>query len=135
MFKLDGKLENDTVKVDSLQLCDLLLMDDAKYTWFVLVPRIDDIVEILDLDEGAQKILLDEINYIAAFLKNDLKSDKINIATLGNMVKQFHVHVIARYENDHSFPNPVWCGNEALHYTGDEMEKLIKKYNDFKQGN
>ncbi len=135
MFELDKKLQNDSIKIDSLQLCDLLLMNDSKYPWFILVPRINDIIEILDLDDGSQKILLDEINYVSNFLKNDFKCDKLNIATLGNVVKQFHVHVIARFTDDHSFPNPVWCNNVAKEYEQSQIDKIIEKYNEFKQGN
>lgn len=135
MFELDKKLENDTVKIDSLQLCDLLLMNDSKYPWFILVPRVNDIVEILDLDDGAQKILLDEINYVSLFLKNDFECDKLNIATLGNVVKQFHVHVIARFHDDHSFPNPVWCSNEPKEYEKSQIDNIIAKYNEFKARN
>lgn len=135
MFEIDSKIQNDTIFIDSLELCELILMNDAKYPWFTLVPRIAGAVELVDIDFELQKKILAEINYVSRFLKESFTADKINIASLGNVVKQLHIHVLARYENDHSFPNPVWCDNSAVFYNELQISEIIKKYNDFKGGN
>ena len=135
MFKLNNKLQNDTILIDSLQLSELLLMNDAKYPWFILVPKIPEIVELIDLEIDLQKILLDEINYVSHFLKTNFKADKLNVATLGNVVKQLHVHVVARYENDHTFPDPIWSGNVLVKYDDSQINNIITKYHEFRNSN
>ena len=135
MFKIDNKLKEDTIFVESLELCDLLLMNDVKYPWFILVPRVVDAVELIDIDFELQKKILAEISYISRLLKEDFAADKINVANLGNVVKQLHIHVLARYYDDYSFPNPVWCNNSAVPYNNLQIAEIIKKYHDFKSRN
>jgi diadenosine tetraphosphate (Ap4A) HIT family hydrolase len=107
-WSLDPQLASDTVPLGDLALSRVLLMQDANYPWLILVPRLADIVEITDLDRDARTALMQEIGEAAAALKTVTACDKINVAALGNMVPQLHVHVIARSKVDPAWPKPVW---------------------------
>ena len=107
-FALDPRLAADTRGLASLPLCDVRLMDDARYGWLVLVPRRDGLVEIADLDEGEQATLWHEVDRAAAALRATMPCDKLNLGALGNVVRQLHVHVVARREGDAGWPGPVW---------------------------
>ena len=91
-------------------------MDDARYWWLVLVPEIDGPMEWHHLDETARHYLFDVTTHAASVLENLARAEKINIAALGNMVRQLHVHVIARHEGDVAWPGPVWGVGDALPY-------------------
>lgn len=121
-FTLDPRLEVDTLLLGELPLCSLRLMDDARYPWLILVPRVTDAVEILDLDEGSQQRLYDEIRLCARLLGEHCTPDKINIAALGNQVRQLHVHVIARFHDDDAWPKPVWGVHPPRPYDGELPE-------------
>lgn len=131
MFKLNEKLANDSYLIADLKVSLLLLAKNATYPWFILVVKQENLVELIDLTLEQQIEVLKEINFISRFLKEELKVDKINIATLGNVVKQLHIHVIGRFENDPAFPKPVWCKSNFKEYDEKELEilteKLIKK--------
>jgi diadenosine tetraphosphate (Ap4A) HIT family hydrolase len=121
-FTLDPRLAADTRLLASLPLCDVRLMDDARYGWLLLVPRRDGLVEIADLDEGEQATLWHEVNRAAAALRAAMPCDKLNLGALGNIVRQLHVHVVARREGDAGWPGPVWghgqrepCAEAVLH--------------------
>lgn len=121
-FTLDPRLAADTRLLASLPLCDVRLMDDARYGWLVLVPRRDGLVEIADLDEGEQATLWHEVNRAGAALRATMPCDKLNLGALGNIVRQLHVHVVARREGDAGWPGPVWghgqrepCAEAVLH--------------------
>lgn len=121
-FTLDPRLAADTRLLASLPLCDVRLMDDARYGWLLLVPRRDGLVEIADLDEGEQARLWHEVNRAAAALRAAMPCDKLNLGALGNIVRQLHVHVVARREGDAGWPGPVWghgqrepCAEAVLH--------------------
>jgi len=107
-FALDPRLAADTRPVASLPLCELLLMDDARWPWLILVPRRAGLVEIADLDEDEQAMLWQETNRAAAALRAAAPCDKLNLGALGNIVRQLHVHVVARVEGDAAWPGPVW---------------------------
>jgi diadenosine tetraphosphate (Ap4A) HIT family hydrolase len=112
-FALDPRLAADTRPVASLPLCELLLMDDARFPWLVLVPRRAGRVEIADLDEAEQAQLWREANQAAAALRAVAPCDKLNLGALGNIVRQLHVHVVARREGDAAWPGPVWGSGTA----------------------
>ena len=121
-FTLDPRLAADTRLLASLPLCDVRLMDDARYGWLLLVPRRDGLVEIADLDEGEQATLWHEVNRAAAALRAAMPCDKLNLGALGNIVRQLHVHVVARREGDAGWPGPVLghgqrepCAEAVLH--------------------
>jgi len=127
MFELDAKLVADTFFVCDLKISRLLLMNDANYTWLILVPQKAGLSELTDLTFDEQVEVLGEINLIARILKNDFACDKLNIAALGNVVRQLHIHVIARRENDATFPKPVWGNAPAKSYSDKEAQSVIAK--------
>ena len=115
-FVLDPRLAADTVLVADGPLSQLRLMDDARFPWLVLVPRIPDAVEWLDLDGAAQRLLLAELNLAGKLLHALGPVHKLNIGALGNIVRQLHVHVLARQEGDAAWPGPVWGSGPAVRY-------------------
>jgi diadenosine tetraphosphate (Ap4A) HIT family hydrolase len=125
MFVLDPRLQQDTLPVGDFSLCRLLLMNDANYPWFVLVPRREEVCELFQLDADDQQALWQETTMLAETLKDAFGADKMNIATLGNVVGQLHMHVIARRRDDAVWPAPVWGRLPAQPY-GDEQVLAIK---------
>ncbi|MGL4325068.1 MAG: HIT domain-containing protein [Beijerinckiaceae bacterium] len=107
-FTLDSRLEADTKPVLQTPLCDVRLMHDSRWPWLILVPRIVGAVEWHDLAEVNQAALWHETLKAGRILKELTGCDKINTAAIGNIVRQLHVHVIARYEGDTNWPGPVW---------------------------
>ncbi len=107
-FVLDPRLAADTHLLTQWPLSELRLMDDAHYPWLILVPRVADAREVLDLDAASRQQLHAETDAAARLLQQALAPDKLNIAALGNVVAQLHVHVIARYRDDAAWPRPVW---------------------------
>jgi diadenosine tetraphosphate (Ap4A) HIT family hydrolase len=105
---LDPQLARDTVPVGDLPLTQVLLANDANYPWLILVPRRPRLIEIIDLEDKEQIQLLAEIVNVARVLKNITECEKLNIAALGNVVAQLHIHVIARRHSDVAWPKPVW---------------------------
>ena len=108
MFELHPRLAQDTLLVGDFPLCHLLLMNDANYPWFILVPRRADVREIFELANQDQQQLLKESSLLSKALNQLFQADKLNIAALGNMVPQLHIHHIVRYQTDQAWPNPVW---------------------------
>ncbi len=112
-FALDPRLAADTRLVASLPLCDVRLMNDARYAWLVLVPRRAGLVEITDLSDADQAVLWQEVNLAGRALRAVAPCDKLNLGALGNLVRQLHVHVVARCEGDAAWPGPVWGHGRA----------------------
>ena len=125
-FVLDPRLKADTQPVIELPLCDVLLMNDARYAWLILVPRVASCTEILDLPEAERAQLWQEINQVAAVLRETMPCEKLNIGALGNIVRQLHVHVIARKEGDAAWPGPVWGNGTPRPYDVNELQSLIR---------
>lgn len=107
-FALHTQLSADTFVLGDWPLCRVLRMNDALYPWVILVPRVADVREIIDLAEGQQQQLMAEIARASRALKILLSPDKLNVAALGNAVPQLHVHIIARYKTDPAWPRPIW---------------------------
>ncbi len=122
---MDERLVADTHPVAELPLCSVRLMDDARYPWLVLVPRVEGAVEILDLSDAEQVRLYDEIRQCARVLQAHTGADKLNIAALGNVVSQLHVHIIARFHDDDAWPKPVWGVHAAVKYEARAADSLI----------
>ena len=120
-FALDPRLAADTHRVGDLALSRVLLFDDARFPWLVLVPRQSGLRDLIDLPHDDQHQLLDEINRCAHVLHALDKPDKLNIAALGNVVAQLHVHVIARTMRDAAWPRPVWGVGERVAYDADTL--------------
>lgn len=127
MFTLDSRLQQDTVPVGDFPLCRLLLMNDAQYPWFILVPRREDVSELFQLDEQDQQALWRETTFLAEVLKDSFAADKMNVATLGNMVAQLHMHVIVRRRDDAAWPAPVWGKQAAVPYTVQQIEQVKER--------
>ena len=121
MFTLHPRLAADTVPVTEWSLCRVLLMNDANFPWLILVPEAPDAVDLHDLNprQGAQ--LMREIQRAAGVLREHVGADKMNIAALGNVVPQLHVHVIARFHTDPAWPRPVWGVVPARPYSEEEL--------------
>jgi len=123
-FVLDPRLAADTHPIGELPLSRVLLTDDVRFPWLVLVPRLPGVRELTELARDEQHVLLDEINRVAHVLHAIAQPDKLNIAALGNVVPQLHVHVIARFAGDAAWPRPVWGVGERVAYGQDEVDKL-----------
>ncbi len=129
-WHLHPQLADDTHPLAQFALCELRLMDDANYPWLVLVPRVADAVELIDLDAAQRHALTDEIDRASRALSELFRPHKLNVAALGNLVPQLHVHVIARYEHDHAWPRPVWGMAAALPYTEEALIQRIGQLQD-----
>jgi diadenosine tetraphosphate (Ap4A) HIT family hydrolase len=125
-WHLHPQLGEDTHPVASWPLCELRLMDDANHPWLVLVPRVENAVEIVDLDADQQQQLMREIEQASRLLEV-FRPHKLNIAALGNIVPQLHVHVIARYQDDIAWPKPVWGMASAQPYPPEMLVERIDR--------
>jgi len=124
-WALDPLLERDTTAIGDLPLCRALLINDANYPWLLLVPRRDAAVEIIDLEYVEQAQLMTEVSHASRTLKAMTGCDKINVAALGNVVPQLHVHVIARSRGDAAWPRPVWNAAPPKNYEPDARDKFV----------
>lgn len=122
-FTLDSRLANDCIVLGEMRLSLLLLLKNALVPWFILVPRRNQ-TELFELDREDQEALLEEINLLSNFVKGLAGVEKLNIAAIGNVVKQLHVHVIGRNSEDFCWPNVVWGRPEKTPYTDEEIGKI-----------
>lgn len=127
MFALDSRLQQDTLPIGDFPLCRLLLMKDAHYPWFILVPRREEVVELFQLDAEDQRALWQETTELAEILKDTFGADKMNVAALGNVVSQLHMHVIVRRRDDAAWPAPVWGRHPAQPYTDEQIAAIRDK--------
>jgi diadenosine tetraphosphate (Ap4A) HIT family hydrolase len=127
MFELHSQLRQDGFSVGDFPLCHLLLINDVQYPWFVLVPRREDVTEVFQLDPADRHQLLEESCELAEAMKDAFAADKLNIAALGNMVSQLHVHHIARYRNDPAWPAPVWGKLPSQPYSDDQRRERLER--------
>lgn len=127
MFTLDPRLQQDTLIVGDFALCRLLLMNDAQFPWFILVPRRDAVSEIFQLDIADQRLLWQEASELAETLKDTFAADKMNVASLGNIVGQLHMHVIVRRRDDAVWPAPVWGKLPAQPYSTEQLAVVMTK--------
>ena len=123
-FALHPQIAADTLPVAELPLSSARLMRDANYPWLLLVPRITYAIDVVDLRAEDRAVLMDEVVRASAALRQTVPCDKLNVATLGNVVAQMHVHVIARRRDDVSWPKPVWGAVPAKAYAEGEGEAL-----------
>ena len=122
---LDQKLADDSIFVADWPLSQLRLINDSRFPWLVLVPRLSNIEEIFQLSSDDQQRLLQESSHLAKTLSDLFKADKMNVAALGNVVRQLHVHHIVRYVDDCCYPSPVWGVGEALPYKDIELQQRV----------
>ena len=126
-FALDDRLARDSRSLIRIGLCELRLQNDRRWPWLVLVPQRPDVAEVFELTPLDQAMLTFEMNTVAVALKAATGAEKINVAALGNIVRQLHVHIIARNEGDAAWPGPVWGYGRAEPYADDEMEALVNR--------
>jgi len=124
---LHQQLEKDCIVLGTLDLCAVLLMPDANYPWLILVPQRENISEIYQLSEEDQQQLIRESSQISRMMVELFKPDKINVAALGNMVSQLHIHHVARFTTDAAWPAPVWGAVPAKAYGDIELQKIKKR--------
>lgn len=123
-FALDQRLEADTFPIADLPLCRALLMNDVRYPWVILVPRLDNVSEVFELSDADQAQLWREATQLGSVMKTLFDGDKLNIATLGNVVQQLHIHVVVRQHDDAAWPAPVWGNGSAEPYALDQLASL-----------
>ena len=120
MYELHHQLKQDTFYLGHFKLCDVLLMNDARYPWVILVPRRENITEVFQLSDADQHLLSTESANVAKQLSSLVAADKMNIAALGNIVSQLHIHHVARYQTDEAWPAPIWGTGSAVIYSEGE---------------
>lgn len=125
MFELHERLAADTVEVLRWPLCRVLLMNDAGYPWLILVPQRSEVSAIDQLAPADRTALIEEVARASAGLRRATGADKINVAALGNVVPQLHVHVIARFTGDPAWPHPVWGVRPPVPYDGEALGKTL----------
>jgi len=127
MFELHPQLQNDCLELGRFELCRLLLMNESRYPWLVLVPQREGLTEIYQLDEADQSLLLRESSALARALDGGFAADKLNIAAIGNLVPQLHVHHIVRYRDDPAWPAPVWGKFPPLPYEPAALAEVVAR--------
>lgn len=126
MFELNERLAADTFEVCDLSVSKVLLMNDTAYPWLILVPMQNGVVELADLTVQDQQTLMAEMVQVSEVLKELTGAYKMNVAALGNVVSQLHVHVIARFEDDAAWPAPVWGKTKAIPYGAQAQAKFVE---------
>ena len=124
-FNLDAKLHADTHHICDLKLCRVLLMNEQNYPWVILVPMKNGAVEITDLSQEDQHQLLAETTKVMDVLKSLTDCTKLNVANLGNVVSQLHVHVVARFETDAAWPAPIWGKADPVAYEETDATGMV----------
>ncbi|XUY26754.1 HIT domain-containing protein [Agrobacterium sp. rho-8.1] len=126
-FRLDERLARDSVLITQLGLCQMRLQNDKRWPWIVLVPQRNDKSELFELTPLDQALVTFETNQVASALKQLTGATKINVGALGNIVRQLHVHIIARKDGDECWPGPIWGHGTAVPYADDDRHDLMKK--------
>ncbi len=126
-FSLDPRLAADTTPVGDLALCSVLLMNDARFPWLILVPRRENVSELTDLTPEDAAALMDEVRIATRVMLALAKPDKVNVGALGNVVAQLHVHVIGRYRSDPAWPGPVWGFGSPKPYPDHAASALVER--------
>lgn len=125
---LDPRLATDSVFVADGPLSQVRLINDARFPWLVLVPRVPEVTEWMDLDGASQRLLLAEINQIGSLLRAQADVQKLNIGALGNIVRQLHVHLVGRHEGDAAWPGPVWGSGTAVPFNADHLASRLEAW-------
>ena len=126
MITLNPQLEKGSIPLGEFQLCSLLLINDSHYPWFILLPNRENLSEIFQLSAADQQQLMLESSFFSRVLMQVFSADKINVAALGNVVPQLHIHHIARYKNDACWPDPVWGAVPAVPYNDKQRQDIIE---------
>lgn len=130
-FVVDPELEKDSIFVKDLELSRLYLKNDKDNPWFVLVPKKINAKELIDLTHEEQCMLMEEITVVSEFLKSHYSPDKLNVGALGNIVKQLHIHVFARYTHDRAWPHSLWGTKAQTQFDDIELENVKSNFENF----
>ena len=128
-FTLDSRIEKTSFFITTIDEFHIRLVNDKRYIWLLMLPMGTDLTELDDLAPDTQTALISRASQLSAALKSTFKADKMNIATIGNIVPQFHLHIIARHISDEAWPAPVWGRGTAVTYKQDEAELMIDQIN------
>ena len=124
MFQLDPRLQNDCIYLGDFPFSRLLLLNDSTYPWFVLVPRCEQLEELYQLDDAQQQQLWQESTILGRWMSKSFEFDKLNVAALGNVVRQLHLHHVGRRTDDPTWPGPVWGQHPPQPYAAAAIEKI-----------
>jgi len=124
MFQLDPRLQNDCIYLGDFPFSRLLLLNDSTYPWFVLVPRCEQLEELYQLDDAQQQQLWQESTILGRWMSKSFEFDKLNVAALGNLVRQLHLHHVGRRTDDPTWPGPVWGQHPPQPYAAAAIEKI-----------
>ena len=130
-FKVDPALEQDSFLIADMELSKLYVKNDKDNPWFVLIPRKANASEMVDLTHEEQCMLMEEVTTVSEFLKHYYRPTKINIGALGNIVRQLHIHIIARYENDQAWPQALWGTTPEVFFEQVELENIKSNFQEF----
>jgi diadenosine tetraphosphate (Ap4A) HIT family hydrolase len=123
VFKLDARLDNDTINLASWPLCDVQLMNDSQFPWVILIPRVEGATELYHLDKAQRDQLDAESIFLSQALMVIYQGYKLNTAALGNVVSQLHIHHVVRFEGDIAWPAPIWGKVPAKHFSVEALAK------------
>ncbi len=128
MFELHPQLAADTVLIKKLELSQVLLSKDSRFPWLILVPEIAGATDLHALRPQDYRIVCEEMQLVASKVEAAFNPDKMNIASLGNMVPQLHIHIVARWKEDAAWPAPIWGNGEATPYSPEELQSKIRYF-------
>lgn len=130
-FLIDPIIEQNSIFISNLGLSTVFLKNDKENPWFILVPRKAGAVELIDLNHEEQTMLMEEITIVSEFLKSHYRPHKMNVGSLGNIVTQLHVHVIARSPTDRAWPGPIWGTPTTQEFDDNEVENIKSNFAEF----
>ena len=128
-FEIDSQLKQTSYPLVSLSVCDLRLVDDQRWPWLLIIPRVPHAVELIDISPELRGGVWLEIDHVARVMRDQFSPHKLNIAALGNQVRQLHIHCIARFPDDDAWPNPVWGVGESIPYGPDLLTARLNNLN------
>lgn len=124
-FALDSRLKNSSLQIAAIDAFQIRLVNDKRYIWLLIIPEISDITELDDLDPKTQTALFQIASQLSSSVKSYFQADKMNIATIGNIVSQFHLHIVARKQTDATWPEPIWGKGTAEPYSDEEASVMM----------
>lgn len=131
MFLIDERIQSTGFVLGDWPLSRVFLKNEAQFPWFILVPRVENIQEMYQLNKQERLILMEEINQLSVLVVDYFKPDKLNIGALGNVVSQLHVHVVARNEHDSLWPQGIWqSSNSPVPYDNETADALVLVFQD-----
>ena len=129
-FVIDSQLKQTSYPLTSLDVCDLRLVDDQRWPWLLIIPRVPHAVELIDITPDLRAQVWLEIDHVARVMRDQFSPHKLNIAALGNQVRQLHVHCIARFPEDEAWPNPVWGVGDSVPYDSELLNSRLNGLRD-----